>query len=146
LYITGFEDIPKNCVFLLVIVLVLAKLVIDKKEAFQRIYLNEVAQHKTTEAKFDLNSLDDKVVKLSVNGFKSLTVIITSIAILAVDFPVFPPRNAKTDRYGFGLMDVGVGYFIICHSMRLVRNSSLIELESQLEKHSFRKYMNLSFF
>jgi phosphatidylinositol glycan class W len=69
------------------------------------------------------SSLDTKVVKLSINLFRSTVVIITSIAILAVDFKIFSRRNAKTEYYGISLMDVGVGYFIMCHSMRLIRNS-----------------------
>jgi len=38
--------------------------------------------------------------------------LVTAVCILGVDFPVFPRRFAKTETFGFGLMDIGVGSFI----------------------------------
>ena len=44
---------------------------------------------------------------------RGTTVLFTIIAILAVDFPVaFPRRYVKTEWYGAGLMDVGVGAYV----------------------------------
>lgn len=43
--------------------------------------------------------------------------LFTAIAILAVDFTVYPRRLAKVETYGSGLMDVGVGAFLMAHGV-----------------------------
>lgn len=60
------------------------------------------------------------LIKLTIDTFRTLVIMISCVCILAVDFFVFPSKHVKTLRYGFSLMDIGVGYFILCHSMRVV--------------------------
>ena len=49
--------------------------------------------------------------------------LLSCVSILAVDFPLFPRRFAKTETFGKSLMDVGVGAIVI--SMGLVHGKLL---------------------
>ena len=48
-----------------------------------------------------------------VTLYRSAIYYLTFVAILAVDFPLFPRRFCKTEVYGYGLMDVGAASFVI---------------------------------
>lgn len=52
-----------------------------------------------------------------ITNFRALTNIITVVCILAVDFTCFPRKLAKTETYGFSLMDTGVGLFMIANAL-----------------------------
>ena len=43
--------------------------------------------------------------------------LFTAVAILGVDFKIYPRRLAKAELYGAGLMDVGVGSFLMAHGL-----------------------------
>jgi phosphatidylinositol glycan class W len=77
-------------------------------------------------------SLSSKVVKLSIGTCRLWLYLLTTVSILAVDFRVYPRRLAKTETYGVGLMDLGVGLYIVCHAMKLIRNEEDDPLESPL--------------
>lgn len=47
-----------------------------------------------------------------VCNYRAGIMLTSTIAILAVDFPLFPRRLGKTEAFGTGLMDLGVGCFI----------------------------------
>ncbi|CAF0818083.1 unnamed protein product [Brachionus calyciflorus] len=61
--------------------------------------------------------------KNDLNDGKFNSMKLFCCCILAVDFQHFPYYYTKTHDYGVSLMDIGVGYFILCHSMRLIRNN-----------------------
>ncbi|XP_030649000.1 phosphatidylinositol-glycan biosynthesis class W protein [Chanos chanos] len=52
-----------------------------------------------------------------VTVFRVLINAKTAISILAVDFAVFPRRYAKTETYGTGVMDFGVGAYVVANAL-----------------------------
>ena len=52
-----------------------------------------------------------------VTNARSTINLITAIAILAVDFNIFPKQFHKRYKYGYSLMDVGVGLFVFANGI-----------------------------
>lgn len=76
------------------------------------------------------NQLRTKHVQ-SISCLRGLTYLITVFCILAVDFQAFPRHLAKTEQYGYSLMDTGVGLFVLMSGL----------VHKDLRKENIRAFM-----
>ena len=72
-----------------------------------------------------------KMIQDAVSLHRANVMLMTCLAILAVDFRVFPRSYAKTEVYGTSLMDAGVGSIVLC--------SSYVEGVKQMQSTRYRQ-------
>ncbi|KAK8445815.1 hypothetical protein SEVIR_9G389400v4 [Setaria viridis] len=63
-------------------------------------------------------------LRADISSYRVSVVLVTCLCILAVDFKIFPRRYAKAETYGSGIMDLGVGSFVVANALvsRQARN------------------------
>lgn len=118
-------------------VLAIYTIIIILSIALYLLITKEFKSHRLSNSKDTYNEeiLTGKIIHISVNAFRSLVFVLTTLNILAVDFDFYDSNFSKSDHWGISLMDTGVGYFIICHSMRFIRNTKTHETETVTSKY-----------
>ncbi|XP_015903704.2 phosphatidylinositol-glycan biosynthesis class W protein [Parasteatoda tepidariorum] len=100
------------------------------------------AFHKFTFREINLKIKDwakEKDVNRSYIGdYRGHLLLATSICILAVDFRIFPSKFAKTEMFGWSVMDAGVGSFVLLHGLCSAHGK-------QLKENSMKKCFKTSF-
>ncbi|RCV44570.1 hypothetical protein SEVIR_9G389400v4 [Setaria viridis] len=77
-------------------------------------------------------------LRADISSYRVSVVLVTCLCILAVDFKIFPRRYAKAETYGSGIMDLGVGSFVVANALvsRQARNITTMSFRTALSSIS----------
>ncbi|CAN6284556.1 unnamed protein product [Urochloa humidicola] len=77
-------------------------------------------------------------LRADISSYRVSVVLVTCLCILVVDFKIFPRRYAKAETYGSGIMDLGVGSFVVANALvsRQARNITSMSFRAALSSIS----------
>lgn len=77
-------------------------------------------------------------LRAALTTYRASLLLLTTLAILAVDFPAFPRRFAKAETFGTGLMDAGVGGIVVAGGIASGFSSSAAAFDPAARRQSTR--------
>ncbi|KAI4166909.1 MAG: hypothetical protein LQ343_007646 [Gyalolechia ehrenbergii] len=109
---TIYSSAPVALNLLLILPAIILYLFSSKSRTRQKRPLHPKSAKGELHARHNQDGLGPLPERPFITHYRGSMMVVTCVAILAVDFQVFPRRFAKVETWGTSLMDMGVGSFV----------------------------------